>query len=222
MLQRICGSFNSLGSRIQILSFWILRISDPGNLKRIRFTDPYRGSKTIRILFFTHSAHSCSETRRCHCGATCIYNPIFFGSCRFEISSGDGLVFVGSSPDECHKKLLSLLNMNYPAKIVNDNINCGADFFGLTNATVHYLVLSLPGVSKCAKYSFKKFSVSIAVSVVAKNRNCSSGSYLSEYAQVMELFNQNFQGVAVLGRCRLTPKKCRINLVFSDFRRKPP
>lgn len=70
-------------------------------------------------------------------------------------------MFYGSTPDECHKKLLTLINNNYSNKIVNDNINRGADFFGLANPTVHYLILSLPGVSKCTKYSFKKFNVSI-------------------------------------------------------------
>lgn len=67
---------------------------------------------------------------------------------------------MGSTPDECHQKLLSLINENYSAKVVNDAINCGSDFFGLSNTTVHYLILSLPGVSKCVKYSFKKFNVS--------------------------------------------------------------
>lgn len=70
-------------------------------------------------------------------------------------------MFVGSSPDECHQKLLSRINSVYPMKVVNDSSNCGADFFGLTNTTVHYLILSLPGASKCIKYNFKKFKVRI-------------------------------------------------------------
>lgn len=78
---------------------------------------------------------------------------------RFEILSEDGLVFTGTTPDECHKKLLSLINNNYSAKVVNDTINRGADFFGLANPSVHYLILSLPGIPKCVKYSFKKFNV---------------------------------------------------------------
>ncbi|XP_065215401.1 transforming growth factor beta regulator 1 isoform X2 [Planococcus citri] len=77
---------------------------------------------------------------------------------KFEILSEDGLVFTGTTPDECHKKLLSLINNNYSAKVVNDTINRGADFFGLANPSVHYLILSLPGIPKCIKYSFKKFN----------------------------------------------------------------
>lgn len=84
-----------------------------------------------------------------------------FRFCRFEISSEDGLVFMGSSPDECHQKLISLINENYSGNVVNNIVNCGCDFFGLSNTTVHYLILSLPGVSKCVKYSFKKFNVRI-------------------------------------------------------------
>ncbi len=59
-MQRIRGFFDSLGSAIRILSFWIQRITDHGNPKRIRIVDPSTGSKRIRILFlFTDPAHSC-------------------------------------------------------------------------------------------------------------------------------------------------------------------
>lgn len=81
----------------------------------------------------------------------------------FEISAEGGRVFTGTSPDECHQKLLTLINENYSAKVVNESITCGADFFGLTNTTVHYLILSLPGVSKCLKYNFKKFNERITM-----------------------------------------------------------
>ncbi|KAK7575634.1 hypothetical protein V9T40_011920 [Parthenolecanium corni] len=81
---------------------------------------------------------------------------------RFEIQSEDGLLFVGSTPDECHQKLLSRINSVYAMKVVNNASSCGADFFGLSNTTVHYLILSLPGASKCIKYHFKKFQEKLA------------------------------------------------------------
>ncbi len=49
--KRICVFFESLTSRIRILSLWILRITNPGNLQRIQITDPFIGLKRILILF---------------------------------------------------------------------------------------------------------------------------------------------------------------------------
>ncbi len=53
MVQRIRGSFESLGSRILMQ---LLDPTDHGNLKRIRITDPFRGSKRIQTLFFHRSS----------------------------------------------------------------------------------------------------------------------------------------------------------------------
>lgn len=79
---------------------------------------------------------------------------------RFEIRSSDNsYVFVGCTPDECHRKLLMAINERNVRKLVDDRVSQGADFFGLTNPTVHYLITSCEGASKCIKYDFKKFAV---------------------------------------------------------------
>lgn len=79
---------------------------------------------------------------------------------RFEISSDgeDGACFVGTTPNECHSQLIAAINSVYDKPFLIDDLNRGADFFGLSHPTMHELILSLSGVDKCSKYSTKNFA----------------------------------------------------------------
>ncbi|XP_058804049.1 transforming growth factor beta regulator 1 [Phymastichus coffea] len=76
---------------------------------------------------------------------------------RFEIVSDTELdqPLVGSSPDECHSRLLvaisSTLNLITPK---------GADFFGISHPTIQNLIQSSPGTRKLFNYKPQKFEIS--------------------------------------------------------------
>lgn len=77
--------------------------------------------------------------------------------CRFEIVSDTALdqPIVGSSPDECHTRLLAAISPSLstiPAK--------GSDFFGISLPTIQNLIQSSPGTRKLAMYKPLKFEVS--------------------------------------------------------------
>ncbi|CAD6241048.1 GSCOCG00009097001-RA-CDS [Cotesia congregata] len=76
---------------------------------------------------------------------------------RFEIVSDTDLdqPLVGSTPDECHSRLLQALSpllMNITPK--------GASFFGISHPTIQNLIQSSPGTRKLPLYKPQKFEVS--------------------------------------------------------------
>ncbi|XP_011636919.1 transforming growth factor beta regulator 1 isoform X1 [Pogonomyrmex barbatus] len=76
---------------------------------------------------------------------------------RFEIVSDNDLEqpLVGSSPDECHTKLLAAIS---PALCTI--VPKGADFFGISHPTIQNLIQSSPGTRKLAMYKQQRFEVS--------------------------------------------------------------
>lgn len=85
------------------------------------------------------------------------YNYIIY---RFEIVSDNDLdqPLVGSSPDECHTKLLTAI---LPA--LRSIAPKGADFFGISHPTIQNLIQSSPGTRKLAIYKQQRFEVCIHV-----------------------------------------------------------
>lgn len=75
---------------------------------------------------------------------------------RFEIVSDNDLdqPLVGSSPDECHSKLLLAISPSLRSIITK-----GADFFGISHPTIQNLVQSTPGTRKLAMYKQQRFEV---------------------------------------------------------------
>ncbi|XP_066590083.1 transforming growth factor beta regulator 1 [Prorops nasuta] len=76
---------------------------------------------------------------------------------RFEIVSDNDLdqPLVGSSPDECHSRLLAAISpvlRSIPPK--------GANFFGISHPTIQNLIQSSPGTRKLASYKQQRFEVS--------------------------------------------------------------
>ncbi|KAK0161591.1 hypothetical protein PV327_010046 [Microctonus hyperodae] len=76
---------------------------------------------------------------------------------RFEIVSDSDLnqPLVGSSPDECHSRLLAAISpllCNVPPK--------GANFFGISHPTIQNLIQSSPGTRKLPLYKPQRFEVS--------------------------------------------------------------
>ncbi|XP_020278835.1 transforming growth factor beta regulator 1 [Pseudomyrmex gracilis] len=76
---------------------------------------------------------------------------------RFEIVSDNDLdqPLVGSTPDECHSKLLAAIS---PA--LCSIMPKGPDFFGISHPTVQNLIQSSPGTRKLALYKQQRFEVS--------------------------------------------------------------
>ncbi|KAH0956278.1 hypothetical protein HN011_006556 [Eciton burchellii] len=76
---------------------------------------------------------------------------------RFEIVSDNDLdqPLVGSSPNECHSKLLAAIS---PA--LCSVLPKGADFFGISHPTIQNLIQSSPGTRKLAMYKQQRFEVS--------------------------------------------------------------
>lgn len=76
--------------------------------------------------------------------------------CRFEIVSDNDLdqPLVGSTPDECHSKLLMAIS---PA--LRSITPKGADFFGISHPTIQNLIQSTPGTRKLAMYKQQRFEV---------------------------------------------------------------
>lgn len=76
---------------------------------------------------------------------------------RFEIVSDNDLdqPLVGSSPDECHMKLLTAIS-----SALKSIIPKGADFFGISHPTIQNLIQSTPGTRKLAIYKQQRFEVS--------------------------------------------------------------
>ncbi|EZA60785.1 hypothetical protein DMN91_001536 [Ooceraea biroi] len=76
---------------------------------------------------------------------------------RFEIVSDNDLdqPLVGSSPDECHTKLLAAIS---PA--LCSVAPKGADFFGISHPTIQNLIQSSPGTRKLVMYKQQRFEVS--------------------------------------------------------------
>ncbi|XP_029050102.1 transforming growth factor beta regulator 1 [Osmia bicornis bicornis] len=76
---------------------------------------------------------------------------------RFEIVSDNDLdqSLVGSTPDECHSKLLMTISPTLRSITPK-----GADFFGISHPTVQNLIQSTPGTRKLAMYKQQRFEVS--------------------------------------------------------------
>ncbi|KAL8587199.1 hypothetical protein ACOMHN_013285 [Nucella lapillus] len=81
----------------------------------------------------------------------------------FEIAPEEGTdrVFRGSTPNECHVKLLQAINAALGADVVS-TVGHGADFFGLTNPAVQNLIQSCPGAKKCSGYRWVRFEINKA------------------------------------------------------------
>lgn len=77
---------------------------------------------------------------------------------RFEIVSDNDLdqPLVGSSPDECHSKLLAAIS-----PVLCTIVPKGADFFGISHPTIQNLIQSSPGTRKLAMYKQQRFEVCI-------------------------------------------------------------
>ncbi|XP_076645330.1 transforming growth factor beta regulator 1 isoform X1 [Halictus rubicundus] len=76
---------------------------------------------------------------------------------RFEIVSDNDLdqALVGSTPDECHSKLL--LAISPALRTITPK---GADFFGISHPTIQNLIQSIPGTRKLTMYKQQRFEVS--------------------------------------------------------------
>lgn len=76
---------------------------------------------------------------------------------RFEIVSDSDLdqPLVGSSPDECHSRLLTAISPTLRSIAPR-----GADFFGISHPTIQNLIQSSPGTRKLATYKQQRFEVS--------------------------------------------------------------
>ncbi|XP_071860588.1 transforming growth factor beta regulator 1 isoform X1 [Bombus fervidus] len=76
---------------------------------------------------------------------------------RFEIVSDNDLdqPLVGSTPDECHSKLLMAISL-----VLRTIAPKGADFFGISHPTIQNLIQSTPGTRKLAMYKQQRFEVS--------------------------------------------------------------
>ncbi|XP_014471280.1 PREDICTED: transforming growth factor beta regulator 1 [Dinoponera quadriceps] len=76
---------------------------------------------------------------------------------RFEIVSDNDLdqPLVGSSPDECHSKLLAAISPTLRSIMPK-----GADFFGISHPTIQNLIQSSPGTRKLVMYKQQRFEVS--------------------------------------------------------------
>ncbi|OXU31590.1 hypothetical protein TSAR_010252 [Trichomalopsis sarcophagae] len=76
---------------------------------------------------------------------------------RFEIVSDTELdqPLVGSSPDECHSRLLTAISPS-----LNSISPKGADFFGISHPTIQNLIQSSPGTRKLSIYKPQKFEIS--------------------------------------------------------------
>ncbi|XP_008552982.1 transforming growth factor beta regulator 1 [Microplitis demolitor] len=75
---------------------------------------------------------------------------------RFEIVSDTDLdqPLVGSSPDECHSRLLQALS-----PLLSNLSPKGASFFGISHPTIQNLIQSSPGTRKLPLYKTQKFEV---------------------------------------------------------------
>ena len=84
-----------------------------------------------------------------------LYNIFCF---RFEIVSDTELdqPLVGSSPDECHSRLLAAISPSLSSITLK-----GADFFGISHPTIQNLIQSSPGTRKLTCYKPQKFEVCI-------------------------------------------------------------
>lgn len=73
---------------------------------------------------------------------------------RFEIVSDNDLdqALVGSSPDECHARLLAAIS-----PMLCSIAPKGAQFFGISHPTIQNLVQSSPGTRKLAMYKQQRF-----------------------------------------------------------------
>ncbi|XP_011692076.1 PREDICTED: transforming growth factor beta regulator 1 isoform X2 [Wasmannia auropunctata] len=76
---------------------------------------------------------------------------------RFEIVSDNDPThpLIGSSPDECHSKLLTAIS-----PMLCTIAPKGADFFGISHPTIQNLIQSSPGTRKLAMYKQQRFEVS--------------------------------------------------------------
>lgn len=85
-------------------------------------------------------------------------NNFYYLVHRFEIVSDNDLdqPLVGSTPDECHSKLLVAIS---PA--LCSIVPKGPDFFGISHPTVQNLIQSSPGTRKLALYKQQRFEVCI-------------------------------------------------------------
>lgn len=63
---------------------------------------------------------------------------------------------MGSSPDECHSKLLTAIS-----PILRSITPKGADFFGISHPTIQNLIQSSPGTRKLTTYKQQRFEVCI-------------------------------------------------------------
>ncbi|RZF44455.1 hypothetical protein LSTR_LSTR002228 [Laodelphax striatellus] len=80
---------------------------------------------------------------------------------RFEIvtdSASDDAI-VSANIDQCHSRLLQLINRCVGSEVVTTR-GRGADFFGLSHPTIHHLIQSSLGARKCQGYVWTKFEVS--------------------------------------------------------------
>lgn len=93
----------------------------------------------------------------------------FWSIYRFEIVSDNDLdqPLVGSTPDECHSKLLMAIS---PA-LVSISPK-GADFFGISQPTIQNLIQSTPGTRKLAMYKQQRFEV--CTLKITFTRNCNN------------------------------------------------
>ncbi|XP_014234292.1 transforming growth factor beta regulator 1 isoform X1 [Trichogramma pretiosum] len=80
---------------------------------------------------------------------------------RFEIVSDSDLdqPLVGSTPDECHWRLLSAISPSLSSITPK-----GADFFGISHPTIQNLIQSSPGTRKLANYKQQKFAIKKSLS----------------------------------------------------------
>ena len=120
---------------------------------------------------------------------------------RFEIVSDNDLdqPLVGSSPDECHSKLLLAISPSLRSIITK-----GADFFGISHPTIQNLVQSTPGTRKLAMYKQQRFEVS-------KNQTIERGT-----SPVMEEETDPGLGFAALHRHYALTNSYRIKEEPSD------
>ena len=77
---------------------------------------------------------------------------------RFEIVSDSDLnqPLVGSSPDECHSRLLTAISST-----LRNIAPKGAHFFGISHPTIQNLIQSSPGTRKLTLYKQQRFEVSV-------------------------------------------------------------
>ncbi|XP_014204535.1 transforming growth factor beta regulator 1 [Copidosoma floridanum] len=85
---------------------------------------------------------------------------------RFEIVSDTDLdqPLVGSSPDECHLRLLATISPSLSSVFPK-----GADFFGISHPTIQNLIQSSPGTRKLINYKPQKFEISKSSDITETN-----------------------------------------------------